>query len=423
MSDALTRPPGDPEALYAAAAKFGQLAADASRTKGNILQGVETVLETWESPRATMFAQAAGDMSKRLDATAEQFGIANRVISQYAAALAAAQAAIDQYGRQHAAVQQQLRTTGQSGGDSPQQDMKLQHLSQRQGQLEQQADAVQADLRTAATRAAAALASATEVRVQGAAGMSPDAILRYVTSAWNAVHQVYRTFKDWSDPNLALLSLGQGLGQTGAALDALNKWRSAYDAELLLRQTRNLEEAKAIAVATVHGADDYRALRAWMEAQEVVSRFADDAQRATQAASEARVAFLDTVRLTSKFAKVCAVIGVVGGAYDLINPQHDGWRGAGDRVMGGVAVLAGGAQLAVMAGLLTLGPVGAGVVAGALIVTAAWTLGNVVWDHREQIGHALETAGKWVGDQAGKAVEGVKKVGSKIASGLKGLFG
>jgi len=423
MSDALTRPPGDPEALYAAAAKFGQLAADASTTKGGVLRGVETALETWESPRATMFAQAAGDMSKRLDATALQFGIANRVITQYAGALAAAQAAIDQYGRQHATVQQELRQSGRSAGDDPRQDMELQHLSQRQGQIERQADAVQADLRTAATRAAAALNVATEVRVKGAGGMSPDAILRYVTSAWNGIRQVYRTFKDWSDPSLGLLSLGQGFGQTGAALDALKNWRYAYDAELLLRQTRNLEEAKAIAVATVHGAQDYRALRAWMQAQQVVSQYADDAQRATEAATTARAAFLDTVRLTSKFAKACAVIGVVGGAYDLVDPQHDGWRGAGDRVMGGAAVLAGGAQLAMMAGLLTLGPVGAGIVAGALIVTAAWTVGNLVWDHREQIGHALETAGNWVGDQAGKAVDGAKKVGSKIASGIKGLFG
>jgi hypothetical protein len=35
----------------------------------------------------------------------------------------------------------------------------------------------------------------------------------------------------------------------------------------------------------------------------------------------------------------------------------------------------------------------------------------------------METAGKWVGDQAGKAVDGARKVGSKIASGIKGLFG
>ncbi len=423
MTEALIRPPGDPESLYAAAARFGQLAGDASRTKGGVLQGVETALKTWESPRATMFAQAAGDMSKRLDATATQLGIANRVITQYAGALAAAQAAIDQYGRQHAAVQQELRQSSQTPGDDPRQDTTLQHLSQRQGQIERQAAAVQTDLRTAAARAAAALDAATEVRVKGAGGMSPDAILRYVTAAWNGIHQVYRTFKDWTDPSLGLVSLGQGFGQTGAALDALNSWRYAYDAELLLRQTRNLEEAKAIAVATVHGADDYRALRAWMQAQEVVSRFADDAQRATEAATTARAAFLDSVRVTSKLAKVCAVIGVVGGAYDVVNPQHDGWRGAADRVMGGVAVLAGGAQLAAMAGLLTLGPVGAGIVAGALIVTAAWTVGNLVWDHREQIGHAMETAGKWVADQAGRAVDGAKKVGSKIASGIKGLFG
>ena len=423
MSQVLTRPPGDPEALFTAAAKFGRLAADTSRTKDAVQQGVETALRTWQSPRAATFAQAAGDMSKRLDSTAHQFGIANQVVAQYAHALAGAQAAIDQYARQHTGLERELQGVGRSAADDPGTEMRLQRLSQRQGQIEQQAGAVQTDLRTAATRAAVALDAGTEVRVKGGASMSADDILRYITAAWSWIHPLYKTFKDWTDPNLGLMSLGQGVAQTGAALDALNNWRAAADAELLLRQTRNLEEAKAVAVATIHGARDYRALKAWMEAQEVVASVADDARRATEAATSARTAFLDSVKLTSKFAKACAVVGVVSGAWDVVDPPHEGWRGAGDRVMGGVAVVAGGAQLLAMAGLLTLGPVGAGIVAGALIVTAAWTVGNLIWDHREQIGDALETAGRWVGDQAGKAVEGVKNVGSKIASGIKGLFG
>ena len=427
MTAALTRPPGDPGALYDAATKFGQLAADTTKSKDSIQTGVETVLKTWNSPRAAMFAQAAGDMSSRLDATARQFGIANKVISQYANALAGAQAAIDQYARQNAGIDAELRRVGQTGGDNANTDMQLQHLTMRQGQIERQAEAVQTDLQTAASRAAAAFDAATEVRVAGGASMSADSILQRVTSAWGVIHSIYKTFKDWSDPNLNLGQLGQGYEQAAKALNALNAWRYAQDANLLLKQTRNLEEAKAIAVATIHGADDYKALRAWMQAQEVVSSYADDASRAGRAAVDARQALIDSLRVGGKFAKALAVVGVVSGAYDMINPQHDGWRGGTDRVMGGVAVVAGGAQLLAAAGLIALGPVGAGIVAGALIATAAWAVGNLVWDHREQIGHALETAGNWVGDQAGKAwsgaKDGVKKIGSKIASGLKGLFG
>lgn len=438
MTSALERPPGQPEALYKAATKFGQLARDTTRRKDSVQQGVTTVLKTWQSPRAATFAQAAGDMSKRLDATARQLHIANQVISGYAGALAAAQAAIGQYAAQHARVGQDLRRAGQSAGEGPRHDLRLQHLSQRQGQIERQAEAVQTDLKTAAARAAKALDAAAEVRLKGAAGMSAEAILRRVTSAWSSIHELYRTFKEWSDPNRALVDLGEGYARTGMALEALNAWRAAEDANLLLRQTRNLEEAKAAAVATVHGAEDYRALRAWMQAQEVVSRYADDAARASRTAASAKQAFLDSVKLGGRLAKALAVVGVASGAYDLATPEHKGWRGVGDRAMGGIAVAAGGTQLAMWAGVLTLsGPVGPAVIGGALAATAAWTAGNFIWDHREQISHALETAGdwvgdrasdagNWVGDRASDAAEGIaggaKKVGSTIASGITSLF-
>lgn len=136
---------------------------------------------------------------------------------------------------------------------------------------------------------------------------------------------------------------------------------------------------------------------------------------------------------------VLAPLSIYGGISDMIDPEHEGWRGVGDRIAGGLGVAGGVGTLAMAAGLLT-NPVGIGIVVGVGVVAAGWALGNMVAD--SEWGKA---AGRWISNTATDAfnsakstvsnawegtksavsdsVEGAKKFFSNPVSSLGGLFG
>lgn len=106
-----------------------------------------------------------------------------------------------------------------------------------------------------------------------------------------------------------------------------------------------------------------------------------------------------------------APFGIVGGIHDMFSPDHDGWRGVGDRIAGGLGVVGGAGTLLMAAGLLT-NPVGIGIVVGAGVVAGAWALGNMIAD--SEWGKA---AGKWIGDTASKAWNGASKAVGNVING------
>lgn len=85
-----------------------------------------------------------------------------------------------------------------------------------------------------------------------------------------------------------------------------------------------------------------------------------------------------------------ALDAVTGGGYDGAR----GWATRGFGLAG-----AAGAGTLLLAGA-SLGPVGVAVAGGAVLAYGAWSAGNYVWDHREQIGEFLEKSGAWVADRA-----------------------
>ncbi|WP_394940534.1 WXG100 family type VII secretion target [Psychromicrobium sp. YIM B11713] len=117
-----------------------------------------------------------------------------------------------------------------------------------------------------------------------------------------------------------------------------------------------------------------------------------------------------------KFARIAGVVGaplaIFGGIHDMISPEHEGWRGGGDRVAGGLSVIAGGGSLLMAAGLLT-NPVGIGIVVGAGLIAGGWALGNMIAD--SEWGKA---AGRWIGNTASNIGHGVANVASDIGHGV-----
>lgn len=116
------------------------------------------------------------------------------------------------------------------------------------------------------------------------------------------------------------------------------------------------------------------------------------------------------------------VLGIAGGLSDMIDPPHDGWRGVGDRIAGGLGVVggAGGLALALGAGAM-LGPVGLGVVAVAGVGAGLWAAGNAVYDNWDSITSFVGDVGGHVSDfvsDAGDVVGGAVDAVGDLVGGL-----
>jgi uncharacterized protein YukE len=157
--------------------------------------------------------------------------------------------------------------------------------------------------------------------------------------------------------------------------------------------------------------------------------------------------------LSKVLPRVAPFLGAAGGVLavgfgleEAINGNgHSGWRDVGDRVSGGLQVVSGVGVTALAIGGAALlatpvGPVIAGVAVVAGVASAAWELGNLVYDHRDDITNAIGGASTWVGDQvsglgksmqksdnlvvkgAGTVVDGIGQGASAVGNWFKGLF-
>jgi hypothetical protein len=116
--------------------------------------------------------------------------------------------------------------------------------------------------------------------------------------------------------------------------------------------------------------------------------------------------------------RVFLPVTIYSGVSDaLTGGGYDGARAGATRVLGAAGAIGAGAlvtsHLFVAAGAASLlGPVGFAVAGAAVLAYGAWSLGNLVWDHREAIGDFLGSAWSGIGDAAARA----RDVGVRAAS-------
>jgi hypothetical protein len=116
--------------------------------------------------------------------------------------------------------------------------------------------------------------------------------------------------------------------------------------------------------------------------------------------------FLIGSRAARLAGKAFLPLTVVTGTMDAVTGGgYDGARGWATRGFGLAGAAGGGALLAGSAGLVALGPVGVGIAGAAVLGYGAWTMGNYVDDHWDDItdfgGRALD----WTGDRLGDAAD------------------
>ena len=142
---------------------------------------------------------------------------------------------------------------------------------------------------------------------------------------------------------------------------------------------------------------------------------------------KANIPYSQAFQDASKFSKglriagaVAAPLNIVGGIGDMVNPEHDGWRGTGDRVAGGLSVVGGVGSIMLMTagGAAMLGPIGAPIVVGAGLVAAGWAVGNLVADNWDSISNFARNPGDYLADGAREVAGFAKDVGSKVSDGV-----
>lgn len=130
--------------------------------------------------------------------------------------------------------------------------------------------------------------------------------------------------------------------------------------------------------------------------------------------------FVDEASKLTKWLRfagpLLAPLGVVSGIHDVFNPDHEGWRGVGDRLAGGAGAFASGGTLLLAAG--ALGPVGAAVVVGVGLAAGAWALGNYVYDNWDNITEWTSNAWDATNDLAGNAWEGAGNLADSVSEGV-----
>jgi uncharacterized protein YukE len=132
----------------------------------------------------------------------------------------------------------------------------------------------------------------------------------------------------------------------------------------------------------------------------------DDAMRMFQTgqANGGMLRFLMGSRAARLAGRAFLPLTVVTGVADTFTGGgYDGARGWATRGFGLAGAAGAGTMLAMSAGVLASNPIGWGIAGAAVLGYGAWSLGNLAWDNREEIGQFLSDSASWVGDRATEA--------------------
>lgn len=146
------------------------------------------------------------------------------------------------------------------------------------------------------------------------------------------------------------------------------------------------------------------AVNAWMLWQQEISHFVPASRLSAVVAGEGsaaqylRVAAGPLQGLRGVAGRVTPAIGIVTSGDTIARGSSlPGWRGDVDRyVAAPVGLGAAGIGGASAIGLIALTPPGEIALGIALVGVGTWALGNVVYDNRRAIAHAVVGAGRWV---------------------------
>lgn len=407
----LTTPLGEPAAIRQAAARLASGASQSTELAGRSAQAIEHSLAHWTGQAARAFAGLAHQVSGRVREVHDAAeGIAT-ALRRYATALEVAQEGMRVLQRRWAAAvhDAELESRRLAGGAPPGPLTPGEMLTQAQGRIERDAAELRRELAHAARAAIAEIEAWAAAGIPGGGGMSAGELAK---RTWD------QGWSMWSSLPAKLLQKANGLRGALNAFGRLNLY--AEWAGGLAQRVGTAERGLASELEAIGDTDSVAALNAWM-------RFRETASAADQMLSDAQpvAAFGNAGSpALSVIGKVGLPLAMAGDVATIIKPgDEEGAHATATRVMAGANLAASGTLLAAGAGVLTLTPPGAIIVGGVLVGTAAYAVGDLVYEHRKEIGHALESAGGWVVDEVDSAADELGDVADTVADGLSDAAG
>lgn len=366
-------PAGDPEALRAAARAVSRAASALDGSGRGTTAAALAVAPAWDGTASVLFLTRAGELSRGGTASAAAAAPVATALSAYADAVDRARAAVrqltDELADAHARARAQsasLQATG--AGPDP-----AGWLPSVQAELDQRYARVRDDLADAARRLERTLQACDPLaavppwlRAGVQAGLAAK-------KGWGLLQKTGQ-LGEWAQSSVATALAAPGLlrGLTG---------EGEFDAEAWARTVLAMRRGEA-----------------------------------------ARDAFVLGRTPTGALAGVRTVLGRVALPLTVLNGTEDAWTGGGyggarggmTRALGAAGALGGGALVFGEGGLtlVALGPVGAPVAAGAVLVYGAWSLGNLVADHWDGITSFASAAGSDV-------VGGAEALGRHLGDGAE----
>lgn len=177
-------PPGDPAALTTGLTKLGTLSQTLTSSGTSLKAGFSTAESTWKAPRKDDFSTAAAGITRQVKTAQGHIDTASSALHTYATKLRQAREDIADLQRQATARQDSLDTgpggpggrggPGGSGGDVD--PMAAQRVQTFVNGLEQQAEQIRSDVRTAAHTVAGQLDALVEALLPGGSTLSAGQI-------------------------------------------------------------------------------------------------------------------------------------------------------------------------------------------------------------------------------------------------------
>jgi hypothetical protein len=462
------KPPGDPDAVKAAASAIGALGGDVKTQEGALTPAFAAALASWHGPRSNTFRDASAGIQVQVKTAESALTNAASLLQAYGAALHNAQVDIADLERQ--AQQRQTAAEHAVAGMDPNDidiDRTWQHASMAIGALAEQAETIRSHVRTLARTTAGAIDALTDTALPGGSTLSPEEIGRRVDAAYG-VNGIQAAL----DGNL--LTAEQAWTALETPSEALPEGAVEEDGEVdwaeVVRDTNDkLVNAWAIGTAPKTGWALGQLSRNFVEYTRALSNlpktYADlsgpgldvptqpaegvdtvldevlDTARMTDADVQAFAADFELARavetageggLTGFMAgasHVMSILGVAGDVWTIYDPhvandtEADLLRGAAGANLAGIgAVEFGGAAAAALGLDAAVGwvPVAGQVV---IVVTGLFLAGDWVyhnWDEVKQWGKDVgDFVTDTVPDALGDAADAVGDVASDAAGGLE----
>jgi uncharacterized protein YukE len=462
-------PPGDPEALAAAARTLAHVAGDVDQQHANTRTGVITAAEHWRGTRARDFELAGAGLQVELVGAAAGLSSVGQVLAGYAEALREARDTIAALGRQaHEVAAGADRQVATLSPDDPQIDQIYQHAGRQHGLLLGRAAQSRSTLDQLAARAAAAVDAETEAIVPGGALLSPDQLRRQVDSAlgltglspgaadgrmtqdqaWAAV-EVAKTAVpadavtaegdvDWTKalaefndkylgPPVSAAAVGAA-PFAGWALRGLVQAQSAAASYVQAAQVSDAMVAEQLAALLRTGQiTEQQAALGQLVTRSTLSTgyFFGPAGDVAEATTAARTGMIPEAGLLGYVGKGLGALAIVSDAITIVDPGVENKTEgnvlrvtAGANLVATAAVLGGEGTTAVLATALGVEAASIGWVPVAgqvvLVVTGLVLAGDYLYHHWDEVKHLAADAGDAV-------VNAAEDTGHALASGAKAV--